>query len=246
MENNLQIIQKNEVNIEKIFSKLTSVGIQVNNVKTYFNDYTPIKAQKDQCNVVLDIHSKVIDCIDIYFGIRANQLSDALIDNIVKTIYQNYNDLSVEEILIAYDTHTPQKTDWRNVTKPEILKPINDYLRTKKRILIEYQNQIKEQTLEGERLIEAQNFYNKSCDIYNQSLIEKKWLGDCFNASVIYKKFRDNFTQEQKNDLKQKASELFYKYQKENEIMFYAYSEERILADLVIETAIKNQWHLKI
>jgi len=246
MNNNLPTKFEQNIDFAKLTSRLVSSGEQTTNVKVFFKDYTPINKVQDQCAVICDVHSTVIDCIDIYFGVRANQISEALLQSVVKTIFENYYDLAVEEIVTAYETFTPQKTDWRNVTKPEILKPIYEYTKLKKRVLSEYDKQIKEQVIEQERLNEAKVFYTKSCDIYQNSLKEGVWLGDCFNASVIYKRFRDYFTQEQKNELKKKASELFYKYNNENEIMYYAYSEDRILANLVVETAIKNKWHLKI
>lgn len=243
--NNLPSIISEDLDFKKISSKIVSAGIDTKNLKLYFNNYKPIKSYEDQMSVIVEIHSKIIDCIDIYYGIRANQLSEALINNVVKTIFEQFNEISIEEIFYAYDTFTPQKNDWRNVTKQEILKPIYDYLKSKKKVLLEHEKQQKEIESENKRKKDAEDFYKISCDLYNESLYENKWKGDCFNASVIFKRFRDYFTQDEKNDLKKKASELFYKYKSENEIMFYAYSEERILANLVVEKAVENKWILK-
>lgn len=238
-------MQKN--NLEEILlSRITSAGMQISKRDCQiYGAGLELKYYEDQIELAVKIYDKIVDCADIYFGIRANQMSEALTRSVVKQIMVDYPDLTVEEIEHCFERFVQPKTDWRNITKLELLEPIKKYYLVKLKIKSEIKKlEVEEIEKEGAQK-KANDFYDLSIEKYNESLKAGKWLGDLFMALTIHRKFRNRFTDEQVEKLKQNANVQYNQYQEKNSFLYFAYSRERILAQLVVEIAIENKWQIK-
>ncbi len=155
-----------------------------------------------------------------------------------------YPELTVEEIEHSFERFVQPKTDWRNVTKLELMEPIKKYYQVKLKIKLEIEKLEEEDIAKAEGIRKANEFYDLSVATYHESLKAEKWLGDLFMAHTLHRKFRNRFTDEQVDELKIEANQLFIKFQNDNSFLYFAYSKERILAGLVLDIAIKNKWTL--
>lgn len=153
--------------------------------------------------------------------------------------------LTVEEIEHCFDRFVQPKTDWRNITKFELIAPIQKYYLVKNKIKSEINKLELEEIEKEENQKKANDFYDLSITTYNESLVAGEWLGDLFMAHVLHQKFREKFNDAEVIDLKEQSQKKYFDYQKENSFLYFAYSKERILAGLVIEKAIKYQWQIK-
>lgn len=198
----------------------------------------------DQIEIAVQIFDKIVDCADIYFGIRANQMSEALTRSVVKQILNDFPLLTLEEIEHSFERFVQPKTDWRNITKLELIEPIKKYYQVKQKIKSEIDKINLEDQLKEEGIKKANDFYDLSCKTYEESLISGKWLGDLFMAHTLHRKFRNKFNNEEVIQMKNEALKLYHEYQKENSFLYFAYSKERILAGIVIDIAVKNKWQL--
>lgn len=156
--------------------------------------------------------------------------------------------LTVDEIEHCFERFVEQKTDWRNITKFELMQPILKFYNLKLKIASALEH---EELEEQEKIlsIEKQNlFYYECIEMYNQSLINEIWIGTIFHATILHKKFRSKFSDIEVDNLKKDAEIIYNKYQNEDENMFtfFAHTKERILANLVLDIAIKNKWTIKI
>ena len=123
-----KIQQRN--NLEEILiSRISSTGYDISKRDCkLFGVYKPIIEFEDQIELAVNIYDKIVDCADIYFGIRASQLSEALTKSVVRQIMQDYPNLSVEEIEHCFERFVQPKTDWRNITKLELIEPIKNII----------------------------------------------------------------------------------------------------------------------
>jgi hypothetical protein len=234
-------------NLEEILlSRIGSSGIQISSrdCKMY-GAGLEIKYYEDQIELAVQIFDKIVDCADIYFGIRANQMSEALTRSVVKQIMVDYPDLTVEEIEHCFERFVQPKTDWRNITKLELIEPIKKYYLVKMKIKTEISKLELEEIEREEGQKKANDFYDLSISKYEESLKAGKWLGDLFMAHTIHRKFRNKFNDEEVQELKLKANRQYNEYQEKNSFLYFAYSRERILAQLVIEIAIENKWQIR-
>ena len=203
-----------------------------------------IKYYEDQIELAVQIFDKIVDCADIYFGIRANQMSEALTRSVVKQIMVDYPQLTIEEIEHCFERFVQPKTDWRNITKLELIEPIKKYYLVKLKIKSEIDKLEQEEIEKENGQKKANDFYDLSIKTYNESLKAGKWTGDLFMAHTIHQKFRRKFNDDEVQELKEKANRQYKEYQEKNSFLYFAYSRERILAQLVIEIAIKYQWEI--
>jgi hypothetical protein len=237
--------QKN--NLEEILiSRISCAGIEISpkDCKIYGSGIE-LKEYTDQIELAVKIYDKIIDCADIYFGIRANQMSEALTRSVVKQIMYDYPNLTIDEIEHSFERFLQPKTDWRNITKFELIAPIQKYYLVKNKIRSEINKLEVEEVEKEENQKKANDFYDLSIKTYNESLTVGKWMGDLFMAHVLHVKFRNKFNDNQVMDLKEQAQKKYFEYQKANSFLYFAYSKERILAGLVIEKAISEKWQIK-
>lgn len=232
---------------EILISRINASGIEISSKDVKFFGSTSelsISSYSDQIEVAVQIFDKIIDCADIYFGIRANQMSEALTRSVVKQILNDFPLLTLDEIEHSFERFVQPKTDWRNITKLELIEPIKKYYQVKQKIKSEIEKINLEDQKKVEEIKRANEFYDLACETYNESLKSGKWSGDLFMAFTLHRKFRNKFNSEEVDQMKNEALKIYHKYQNENSFLYFAYSKERILAGLVIDIAISNKWQL--
>jgi hypothetical protein len=219
--------------------------ISKNDLDLILNNKVPkIKESKDLIKCATDIFKKITDCADIYYGIRANQMSDALTDSIVKTILKDYGDLTIDEIEWAFEREEINKTDWRNITKREMIAPLTKFYKIKQIVEARREKVLKEKESELEAGKRAFEFEKICKDIYLDSLKVNEWQGSIFHSTVLSKFFRDQLNQELINTFSAEAKRLEKFYISENNVIYLGYTTERLLAELIVKHALKNRFEL--
>lgn len=210
-----------------------------------FDLQVSIKDHVDKVDCAVQIFKTIVDSADIYFGIRAGQLSEALTDKVVKTILAFYSDLSVEDIEYAFERYHKEKTDWRNVTLDELMNPIKQYHKIKHAVskeALKLQAEIKEQEERNAKEIE---FLNLSIDLYNESLDKGCiFLGDIFHARKIYGNFISIISEDILIDMQKEANRRSIELREQDIYLHLSHTPERIYAKMVVEHALAKKMQL--
>lgn len=172
-------------------------------------------------------------------------MSDALTGSVVKQIMIDFPEITLEDIEYSFERFNPVKTDWRNITKIELLAPIKKFYSVKIKMLCEIKEIENEEIEKNEGEKSLIDFYESSIKTYNESLESGEWTGTIFQANIIHRKFRKYFNPEEVEELKKESKRMYNHYQNLNTFLYFAYSEERILANLVVERAILEKWQIK-
>ena len=248
MENHVQIFNKKEkIDLEKnLINRISATGIEISQKDCQqLNNGNLIKNYPDKVDLAVKIYGKIVDCADIYFGIRQNQMSDALTGSVVKQIMIDFPEITLEDIEYSFERFNPVKTDWRNITKIELLAPIKKFYSVKIKMLCEIKEIENEEIEKNEGEKSLIDFYESSIKTYNESLESGEWIGTIFQANIIHRKFRKYFNPDEVEELKKESKRMYNYYQNLNTFLYFAYSEERILANLVVERAILEKWQIK-
>lgn len=227
-----------------LFLRLTSKQLPVLKSDCSRGNQIAIANHPNKIECAIEIYKAITDSADIYYGIRAGQLSEALTDKVVKTILRDFNQLSVSDIEYAYERFRKEKNDWRNITFDELIQPIQQYHRIKYAVnkeLLQMQKELKEQQ---ERDLKEQEFLKASVDLYNESLGRDYYLGDIFHARKIYGNFISKIDEATLSDMQMEANRQSVKLSEENPFLGLANTPERLYAKLVVDYAIKNKFEL--
>lgn len=139
--------------------------------------------------------------ITIHFGIRPGLLSDDLIEACIADIIKKFKNLTVRDIQHAYERTIIQKDDWKNVTKREVLQPIENWWNQKEKIRLEFERFKKEQELKNQIEHEKQLFKEESVQLYQEAIVSGEWNGSVFHASIIARQIAEHIDQETKDQL---------------------------------------------
>jgi len=187
----------------------------------------------------------LIYCLDIYFGLRSNQVSENLIIKVQKEIFSKYKHLSLEDLEYSFERfNIPEKTSWNNITIQEIMAPIIRYSNIKHRINNERIKIEAEKNELEKRNKESEVFYNNAIETYLKSLENGSWIGDMFQAKVLLNKFTKYFTQDMRAEYKKQSKIEEMRIVESGRIDAYLYTNERILAEMVIKDCVKNGYTL--
>lgn len=249
MGTQIEVSNKKMLNkdLEKVLeSRINASGLDV--IKKDFqrhNTGIALCNYLDKVQAAIEIYDLIVDSADVYFGIRAEQLSQALIKAVVNTIMEDFSALSLSDIQYSFERYVTPKTDWRNITKFELIAPIQKYAIIKFKIDNEILIVEKENKEEQERKIRADIFLNEAIDMYNESLINGEWNGTIFQAFVIHRKFRKYFSEDEITQIKKDAKNMeFLMHETEDVYKIIGYSFERILAEIVVKKSIKNKYKI--
>jgi len=172
-------------------------------------------------------------------------MSDALTGSVVKQIMLDFPEITLDDIEYSFERYNPVKTDWRNITKIELLEPIRKFYLVKIKMLCEIKEIENEEIEKNEGEKSLIDFYESSIKTYKESLECGEWIGTIFQANIIHRKFRKYFNPDEVEELKKESKRMYNHYQNLNTFLYFAYSEERILANLVVERAILEKWQIK-
>lgn len=195
----------------------------------------------DQIELAVNIYEVIINSADIYFGVKATSLSDALIKAVVQEIIKKYSTFTLSDIEYSFERFSKQRTDWRNLTKSDLIEPINQYSVIKNEIKNEQKKILEEEKIQLETEKKANEFLESSIKLYKASLELGEWLGDIFQAKAIFEQFRGKVKGDVCKQLQIEAMKKFKILDERKKLEHTLYTPERIYAQLIVEYGIKNK-----
>jgi hypothetical protein len=147
------------------------------------------------------------------FGISPESLDLITRDSIFQSISERFINLTIEDVKIAFRTHTQAEKVYI-LTRDEFLKPIQNFWNKKMIVKRELDIEIKKNKSELYAKFEVEQFFNESIEIYKDDLAKGniEYSGTCFNAQTFAAlKFAERFNQEEKNEIFAKAKTEYSK-----------------------------------
>jgi hypothetical protein len=136
------------------------------------------------------------------FGISPESLDAITKDSVFQAVCERFKDLSIEDVKIAFRTHTQTEKVYI-LTRDEFLKPIQNFWNKKMIVKRELDIELEKLKNEKQAEIEKQRFKSESEQMYlnhfNNGLAE--WTGSDFQANQFAMCFKEQFSQERKNEL---------------------------------------------
>ncbi len=132
---------------------------------------------------------KISDIIEVVFGLRVRNLHEDLIPIILKAIHDDFPEITMNDIDLAFSIAEIEKKQGTSLTRDEFLKPIRAYW-NKKMILVESIRK----TQEAER-IEAENklqHFRDSIKAYQDGIKTGKYSGTFAQANTIARDYLAN------------------------------------------------------
>lgn len=195
----------------------------------------------DQVELAVSIYEVIINSADVHFGIKATSLSDALIKAVVTEITKNYSKLTLTDVEYAYERFSKQRTDWRNLTKSDLIEPIKQYSIIKMEITNEQRRIHEDERIAEESRVKQLEFEKNAIKVYKASLELGEWLGDIFQAKAIFNLFRGKISGEKAKQLQAEAVAKFRGYEDKKKLEHTLFTAERIYAQLIVEYGIENK-----
>ena len=237
LQNALKQLDKDS--IENVKSSLIPRGISINEnaILKLFQDSDFISNQKQWfCDQFFLFVTKTI------FGVAPESLDILTMEDIYSCIVERYPKLTVNELNLAYRTHTQDEKVFI-LTRDIFLKPINEFIR--KKLIIEFEIEKELKRVEKEIEIKQQEieFYNKAKQCYLDSLNASEWQGDMFQAKSIAKGFWDSLFLEERKELQELAIKEIksLEYQAKLNPLVIVYDKHFYLAQEVIKHSINQR-----
>jgi len=165
-------------------------------------------------------------CCDVYFGLRANQVSTDLLNKAANILFEKYPHVTATDIEHAFDRSTYEKKDWNGLKLSELMTPIYQWIGRRQKIVVEFEEHYNQTIKDSENEKKVAEYEEKALCIYRESLREhmenievhdangeglRSWLGTPFHANAIAKKyFAHQMDKEEKAFIWEKAKERFY------------------------------------
>ena len=230
-----------------LFLRLTSKQLPILKSDCNRGNQVSIKYHPDKIDCAVEIFKTITDSADIYYGIRAGQLSEALTDKVVKTILSDFNELSVSDIEYAYERFRKEKNDWRNITFDELIQPIKQYHKIKYAVTKERLQMEKEIKEKNERDEKDREFTRISQNLYEESLKSSDmFLGDVFHARKIYGNLLGRIDENILSDFQRESIFQSNELSISNPYLHLSHTPERIYAKMVVDYAIANKMPLNL
>jgi hypothetical protein len=229
-----------------LFLRLQSKGLQIVPADCKRGNQIAIQMHPDKVDCAVQIFKKIVDSADIYYGIRAGQLSEALTDKVVKIILRDYSELSVDDIDYAFERYRKEKNDWRNITFDELIAPLAQYHKVKYAVNKEMAKLQKEIEENEDRIEKDKEFLKISEDLYEESVSGSMFLGDVFHARKIYGNLIGRINEDTLKDMQQNAIRESRELSETNPFLHLSHSPERIYAKMVVDYGILNKMPLKL
>lgn len=183
----------------------------------------------------------------VYYGLNLeNQKYDEVIEITANTIIQKYNGFTFEMLNVAYSEIEIEKEEYVSLTVRELIAPIEVMM---KRMAVIQQEIEKTKQKESEMQqieIEKQRFKSESEQMYldhlNDGLAE--WTGTDFQANQFAMCFKEQFSQERKNELWIKAQREFKERNalyNEGTITLPPPAERFIFSRMIVNEALSNR-----
>lgn len=152
--------------------------------------------------IAMDIQEAVEKITIVYFGIRSGLLDEVLIESVIKTIIQRFKNLTPQDLINSFERIEVKRDGWKNITKSDIIDPIQNWWNKKAEIKYELNKFKYEEKRKEESRKLQEEFVEESLRIYKVSLKVGEWKGDIFNASAIAKDYlKDKISEDLKKNL---------------------------------------------
>lgn len=207
--------------------------------------------------LIEDIQLMLERCASIYYGIRAGLLSDDLIESVIAEIIKRFKSITIKDIEHSFERAVIVKEDWRNLTKREMIEPIQNWWNYKENIRIEFEKHQKEAEEIEAGKVKEEEFKNQSIIVYKESMLQLEWLGTVFQASAIAKDYISEHIEDKKraelwNDairLFKEAKEKTKEQSKKKEVLIpanFGISTLKLYSELIVKEGIKQQIEIKL
>lgn len=162
----------------------------------------------DKSEFVIDNRIRLVKALSyvcrVYYGLNLeNQKYDDVIEMTVNTIIQKYNGVTFEMLNVAYSEIEIEKKEYVSLTVRELIGPIEVMTKRMSVIQQEIEKTKQKETEIQKAEIEKQRFKSESeqmyLDHFNNGLAE--WTGSDFQANQFAMCFKEQFSQERKNEL---------------------------------------------
>ena len=166
-------------------------------------------------------------CCDVYFGLRANQVSTDLLNKAASILFDKYPHVTSTDIEHAFDRSTYEKKDWNGLKLSELMNPIYHWIGCRQKIVVDFEQHLKDEVKDNEDERLKGVYEEQSLCVYRESLREhmenievfemngeglRSWKGTVFHAkSIAEKYFAHQIDQQEKNVIWAKARERFFK-----------------------------------
>lgn len=217
---------------------LSRYNLSTNNLASYSN---PLSLVKDVKETIENI------CI-IHFGVRSGLLDEVLIESVIQTIISKFKSLTTKDLMSAFERIEVKSNNWKNITKRDLIEPIQNWWNKKEEIRLEFEKYQKELSEKEEAERKEEEFKNLAIDTYRKSIVCAEWLGDIFQANAIYKIVLRQIQLHKKNELwqeaqvqKNKQDALHEKDPSLTDLSNYGMTAKRIFGELIVIEGIKQK-----
>ena len=179
------IKQLSKDSIENVKCSLSPRGISINEkaISNLFQDSKPVAIEKEWfCGQYFLFVTKSV------FGITPETLDVFTVEDIFMTITERYPQLTVNDIQLAFRTHTQEEKVY-TLSRDIFLKPIVEFIRKKNIVQQEIEKEAEKVRKEQESIQLEIEYRNHAKAVYLESLRQGKWIGNEFEASAIGKNF---------------------------------------------------------
>lgn len=184
----------------------------------------------------------------IHFGIRSGLLDELLIESVISTIISKFKTLTTRDLMSSFERIEIKKDGWKNITKRDLIDPIQNWWNKKEEIRIEFEKYQSELAEIEQAESKIEEFKNVSIDVYRKSIVCGEWQGDIFHANAIARDIAIGIPKHIKNELwaeakrKKYIQDKAFKEDPKSELfMNTGITAERIFSELVVIQGIKQR-----
>jgi len=224
-------------------TRLITLNVEVKEKDFQFENELKIYEEENQIETAKKIHSALIDCCVLYYGIHISQIQEVVLITAIQKIIKEFNSISIKEIFHAFERIEIQKQV--TITIEDLLKPIRKYIYVKNYISKEFQNHLKEEQEKLQAVEKAIQHREECLNFYAEALSSGIWKGTIFHAVTIAKDFKISkllhpeqvfeFWETSKREFKVIENDV------ENFLENFGKTAERLFAEKLIIEAIKQK-----
>lgn len=198
-----------------------------------------LSEHKDKLVEALLMYSKVL------YGVNPENMPIELFRMTAKYILDNFQNMTFNDITLAYEGVEIEKKEYVSLTRDELLKPIKNYWRKKELVEHEFnqiQNLKSEEDIQNQKVLE---FKKQSWKLYIDSLEKNDFLLDEFNCKAIHKHFKIVFSDSEIEEFELRAKREYkerkFKADEDGSPFVLVPPEDSISAKIIVEEAFKRK-----
>jgi len=187
------------------------------------------------------IHNKLMDYVKVLYGLIPENLPPLLF-NLVYDEIKQIKDLTVSDLDNAFITSKIEKRAYVSLTRDELLKPIKDYVESKRLINLEVDKVLRLENEAIEDKINVDKFIKHSKEKYTNCFKNGGFDLDEFESNTIYKPYVKLFTEIELESFKEETIKEFAQrtFEAEDNSFILVPHKNRIFARIVMQNAFKR------